>query len=207
MKKRIVSLLLLIVMILAIPSYAFAAAPVIKDVGYEGAGCVEVDFTGKVQYRNLKVTVTGPNGQSFRAEVTDKDDDDLDFVIPNAKPGAKYSFTISGIRTGKSGSYQSVKGSIRIPNVDPLIKEIEYDRADRELEIEFVGRVKYQKLKVTVTDANGKTVKCTVAEKNSRELELIVKGLKAGARYTVTISGVRPVSGSSYLTITGTFRA
>ncbi|MBR0355567.1 MAG: hypothetical protein IJK35_09360 [Oscillospiraceae bacterium] len=207
MKKRIVSLLLLIVMILAIPSYAFAATPVIKEVGYEGAGCVEVDFTGKVQYRNLKVTVTGPDGQSFRAEVTDKDDDDLDFVIPNAKPGAKYSFTISGIRTGKSGSYQSVKGSIRIPNVDPLIKEIEYDRADKELEIEFVGRVRYQKLKVTVTDSNGKTVKCTVDEKNSRELELIVKGLKAGVRYTVTISGVRPVGGSAYLTITGTFRA
>lgn len=207
MKKRIISLLLVLITVFCIPAYAFAATPVIKEVDYEGAGRVEVDFTGKVQYKNLKVTVTGPDGKTVTAKVTEKDSDDLTFVIANAKPGVTYSFKISGIRSGKSGNYQSVKSSVRIPSVDPLIREIEYDRGDKELEIEFVKRVQYKNLKVTITDANGKTVSSKISEKNSRELELSVKNLTKGATYKVTISGIRPSGSENYLTITGTFRA
>ena len=206
MKKRIISMLLLLVLVFSLPAYAFAASPVIKEAEYEGGGCVEVDFTGKVQYKNLKVTVKGADGVTRTAKVTEKDDDDLTFVIPNVKPGEKYSFTIRGIRAGKTGAYQSVSGTVRVPNWDPLIKEIEYDKKDRELEIDFVKRVQYKNLKVTVTDASGKSYSCRIDEKNSRELELVVKGMKAGMKYTVSISGIRAAGSTAYTTISGTFR-
>lgn len=204
--KKLVSVILLLVLAFSLSIGAFAAAPVIKETEYEGAGRVEVDFTTRVQYKNLKVTVKGPDGVSKTAKVVDKDNDDLTFVIPNAKPGQKYSFKISGIRAGKTGDYKSVSGTVKVPNWDPLMKEVEYDRHDKELEIDFVKRVEYKNLKVKVTDASGKSYTCKIDEKNSRELELVVKGLKAGKTYTVTISGVRPISGGSYQTISGSFR-
>ena len=206
MKKRLVSVLLLLVLAFTLPLTAFAAAPVIEDAEYEGSGCVEVEFTSKVQYQKLKVKVKGSDGVWLAAEVKEKDSDDLTFVIPDVRPGEQYTYKISGVRTGKSGSYKSVSGTIRVPDWDPLIKELEYDKKDRELEIAFVKRVQYKNLKVTVTDADGNEYSCAIDEKNSRELELIVKGLQAGETYTVTISGIRPSSTGSCTTVLGSFR-
>ena len=139
--KKLVSVILLLVLVFSLSIGAFAAAPVIKETEYEGAGRVEVDFTTRVQYKNLKVTVKGPDGVSKTAKVVDKDNDDLTFVIPNAKPGQKYSFKISGIRAGKTGDYKSVSGTVKVPNWDPLMKDVEYDKHDKELEIDELQKL------------------------------------------------------------------
>ena len=150
MKKRILSLLMALVLILSLPTFAFAATPVVKKAEYEGAGLVDLDFTTKVQYKKLKVKVKGPDGKTVTAAIVEKDSDDLTFRIPNAVPGKKYTYTVSGIRAGRSGAYQTIKGSIRVPTWDPLFKDIEYDKIDNELDLDFVSRVRYKNLKVVV---------------------------------------------------------
>ena len=207
MKKRMIAMVLALAMILSLSVTALAAAPVIKEVEYEGRGFVEVEFTKKVQYRNTRVTVKNAAGKALTAVITGKDSDDLTFHVAGLRPGAKYSYMITGIRVGRSGSYQSVSGTFRVPRWDPLIREIEYDAKDRELEIGFVQRVQYKDLKVTVKDADGRTVKCRIEEKDSREIELVIPGgLNSGKAYTLTVSGIRPSGEGSYTTISGIFR-
>ena len=207
MKRRLTALLLTIIAVLSIPAYAFAAAPGIKKTEYEGAGYVEVDFTAKVRYKNVKVFVKGPDGKEKAAVVTEKDGDDLTFRITDAKPGKKYTYTISGVRVGKSGAFQSVTGSFRVPKWDPLIKEIDYDAKDRELEIEFIKRVQYKNLKVIITDANGKNLRCGVDERTAKDIDLYVKGMKKGEKYHISLSGIRTAGQKSYGTISGMFVA
>ena len=208
MKKRMISMVLALAMILSLSVNVFAAAPVIKETDYEGRGLVEVEFTKKVQYKNVKVTVKNEAGTKMTAVIREKDDDDLKFFVKNVKPGAKYSYTISGIRSGRSGSYQTVKGSFTVPKWDPLFKEIDYDAEDRDLEVDLVKRVQYRNLKVTIKDSAGNTVRCRIQEKDSREIELSIPGgLKTGRTYTLTISGIRPRGTGSYGTITARFTA
>ena len=80
-----------------------SSKPVIEEVEYKGNGKVEVDFYGKVQYKNPKVVVKG-NGKSYKARITDLDDDDLDFRSSARKPGQKYKFIIKGIKKKGPGS-------------------------------------------------------------------------------------------------------
>ena len=153
MKKRMITLVLALAMILSLSVNVFAAAPVVEKTEYEGRGYVEVEFTKKVQYKNVKVTVKNAAGKVMTAVITEKDSDDLTFRVSGVKPGAKYTYTISGVRAGRTGKYQSVTGSFKVPKWDPLIKDIDYDAEDKELEVEFVKRVQYKNLKVTLKDA------------------------------------------------------
>ena len=208
MKKRIVSMVLALAMILSLSVNVFAAAPVIEDVEYEGRGLVEVEFKKDVRYKNVKVTVKNAAGTKMTAKIVDKDEDDLTFFVKNLKPGAKYTFTISGVRAGRTGSYQTVKGSFKVTAKDPFIKEIDYDRKDKDLEIEFVKRMQYKNLKVTIKDTDGKVVRSRIDEKNAKEIELDILGtMKVGKTYTVTISGIRTGGSGSYTTITSRFTA
>lgn len=208
MKKRMISLVLALAMILSLSVSVMAATPVIEKTKYEGRGYVEVEFTKKVQYKNLKVTVKNSSGTKMTTTIVEKDDDELTFKVKNLKAGSKYTYSISGIRTGKSGSYQTVKGSFTVPKWDPLFKEIDYDAGDRDLDIDFAKRVQYKNLKITLKDSAGKTIKCRVVDKDAREIELSVTGgLKVGKTYTLTISGIRQGSSGSYGTITAKFTA
>lgn len=208
MKKRMITLVLALAMILSLSVNVFAAAPVVEKTEYEGRGYVEVEFTKKVQYKNVKVTVKNAAGKVMTAVITEKDDDDLTFRVSGVKPGAKYTYTISGVRAGRAGKYQSVTGSFKVPKWDPLIKDIDYDAEDRELEVEFVKRVQYKNLKVTLKDAKGNTVRCRIEEKHAREIDLVIPGgLKAGQKYTITISGIRQGTTGSYTSLSSTFTA
>lgn len=85
--------------------------PSIESTEYEGRGRVEVDFRGRVQYKNAKVTVKDSSGKSYSASITSKDSDDLTFKVKSIKSDKKYTFKISGIRLKGTGSYTSVSGS------------------------------------------------------------------------------------------------
>ena len=50
-----------------------SSSPKIEEVDYEGNGRVDVDFYGKVKYKNVKVTVKDTAGKKYTAKVTAKD--------------------------------------------------------------------------------------------------------------------------------------
>lgn len=107
--------MLMLSLIITSAASAFAAAPAIKKVDYEGKGKVEVDFGSDVKYKKAKVTVTDTSGTTYKATILNKDEDDLEFKIKNYKSGKKYNFTISGVKEQGTSKYGSVSGTVKIP--------------------------------------------------------------------------------------------
>ena len=61
MKKKMfklsASLMLVLTLLLTLSASVFASSPTIRKTTYEGKGIVEVDFTRRVRYKDVKVTV------------------------------------------------------------------------------------------------------------------------------------------------------
>lgn len=187
MKKLIA--LLLTAMILTVP--ALAAAPEIEHIEYEGNNFIEIDFRGDVSYDNPVVAVRDFSGTEYAVTVYERDDDDLTFRAENLVPGETYEITISGIRAGRSGEYGTVSGQITVPVADmPAVQRIEYDRGDRELEIEFVQKVDFENLQVEVTDLTGTVYETRIIETDNDSIDLRVDGLTVGETYLAKIAGV-----------------
>ena len=184
------------------------ASPKIKDTDYEGKGKVEVEFSGKVQYKNLKLTVTDKKGNKVSAKIVDKDSDDVTFKISNYKEGQTYYYKLSGVRRRGESKYTSVSGKVKIPKAPGgiPIHEVEYDRDDKEVSIEFDTDVEWKKPKVTITKDSVNYVR-KIDDTDDDEIEVKVKALKKGTNYTCTISGIRAKGSSKYQTITFTFTA
>ena len=208
MKKRIVSMLLAVLMLVICAVPAMAAAPKVQKTEYEGNGLVEVDFTtDNVQYKNAKVTVKDSAGKKLNVVIREKDTDSITFKVSGLKASSKYTYTVSGVRAGKSGSYGKVTGSFKTPSNKPTIKKVKYDPTDRELEVDFATNVQFKNLKVTVKDATGKKLTVRHIVKSADELDMSVKGMVVGQSYTITVSGVRVKGVGSYVTISKKFVA
>lgn len=208
MKKRIVSMLLAVLMLVVCAVPAMAAAPKVQKTEYEGNGLVEVDFTTEnVQYKNAKVTVKDSAGKKLTVSIREKDNDSIIFKVSGLKASSKYSYTVSGVRAGKSGSYGKVTGSFKTPSDKPTIKKVIYDPADKELEVDFATKVQFKNLKVTVEDAAGKKLAVRNIVKDSDDLDMNVSGMVVGQSYTVTVSGVRVKGVGSYVTVSKKFVA
>lgn len=189
----------------AVPAFA---APKVKKAEYEGKGRVEVDFKSKVKYKNVKVTVKDNKGATYSTTINEKDNDDLTFTIKNFKTGRTYTYTISGVKKNNESSYGKVTGKVTIPTptTTPKVKEVDYDKGDREVEFEFTTRVQWKGTKVTITDGS-KNYVTRIKEKDSDSIEVKVSKLTIGKKYTYKISGVRVKGANSYKTISGTFIA
>lgn len=203
--KKLIAVLLVAMLVASVP--VFAAQNDSIRVEYDGYGRVEVDFRKNIRYDDAKVEVKDSAGNILPAVIMDRDEDDLDFVVENLVPGETYSFTITGVTYRVSG--EAVPGgSFRVPGEGEVaIKKIDYDRDDRELEIEFAGRVEYADLVVNIEDASGKTYDASIRERDGDSVELRVSGLDRGAEYTVTVSGVRLADSANTVSVTGSFVA
>ncbi len=203
MKKRLISLVIAMMLLVTMTVPALATAPKVRKVEYEGGKKVEVEFTGRVSYRNPAIIVKDSKGSKLSARIVKKDSDDVDFTVTGLKAGGKYTFTLAGVRAGSSGSFGSVKGSFTVPAKVAIRKAI-YDSEDRELDIDFNGRVQYRNVKVSVKDASGKRYTVRITEKGTDDLEVKVTGLKKGKSYKVAVSGVA-LKGGSFRTVSKSF--
>ena len=205
--RRMLATLMIMVWatIAAVPAFA---APKVKKAEYEGKGRVEVDFNSKVKYKNVKVTVKDNKGATYSTTINEKDNDDLTFTIKNFKTGRTYTYTISGVKKNNESSYGKVTGKVTIPTptTTPKVKEVDYDKGDREVEFEFTTRVQWKGTKVTITDGS-KNYVTRIKEKDSDSIEVKVSKLTIGKKYTYKISGVRVKGANSYKAISGTFIA
>lgn len=212
--KKLFSLLLVTAALVAAALPALAASAAIKKTEYEGSGRVDVDFRSRVQYSNPKVTVRDSSGKTYTAHITERDSDDLTFKAVGISSGKTYTYTISGIRAGSSGSYGRVSGTFKTPGSSGSsakklsIKSLDYDADDRELEIEFSSRVQYNNLRVRVTDSTGaKSYTVRILEKDNDSIDIRVSGLRSGQKYTVKVAGVRAGSSGSYGGVSKSFTA
>ncbi len=88
------------------------------------------------------------------------------------------------------------------------VKSVNYDYtgSDDDIEIDFSSKIRLKSnAKATVKDSSGKSYKTFIEDKDSDEIDLDVANLKAGKKYTVTITGIRKSNASKYGTLTITF--
>lgn len=186
-------------------------APQIEEVDYEKGGIVDVDFYGRVKYKNAKVSVKKlSTGKVYKAEIIGKDSDDLTFISPSYKAGEKYKFTISGIKKASAAKYTSVSGYFTVPKKATIkVEDIEYDRSDNELSFEFGTRVRWKNPTVKIMTASGSTIcRGEIIERSSDELEVYLpKKLSYGTKYKYKITGIKARSASEYRTLSGSFVA
>lgn len=210
MKKKMRTILctLMVLVWVAAAAMPAMASPKIKEAEYEGNGRVEVDFGTKVSYKNAKVTVKDSNGKAYSTKINKKDDDDLTFTIKSFKKGLTYTYKISGIRKKTEKSYSTITGKIKIPaaTAAPKVKKVEYDRKDKDVDFKFTTKVQWKSPKVTIKSGTTNYV-VKINEKDNDEIEVKVKNLTKGKKYTYKISGVRVNGTKTYKTVTGTFVA
>lgn len=206
MKKTLAMLMA----ILTLSVSALAEAPTIEKIEYEGNGIIEVDFHRDVTYENLTVEMKDLDGNAYPVTIFVQDDDDLTFRAEELKGNTTYEITISGIRSGMSGDFETVTGQLALPETSvPAIKSVEYDGEDRELDIDFVEAVDYDSanLLVEVSDSTGTTYTTRIIETDSDSLELQVDGLTYGEMYLVKVSGVSLRGQSSFVSASMEFTA
>ena len=207
MKKASV-LLIAALALMALSFTAFADTPEIQKTVYEGFGIVEVEFFRGVQYQNPEVKVQDEQGNTYQAIIWETDDDDITFSVENLSEGRIYSFTIDGVRSGFSGDYGAVKGEFAVSSQgEAAIKEIDYDGDDRELEIEFHGRVEFDNPTVEIMDNEGNSYETRIREKDRNSIELRVSGLERGRQYRAVVSGVKAEGGDAFVSVSGLFTA
>ena len=116
MKKCMAFSLVLAMMLTvgATPTFAASAAPKVEDVDYKGKGVVEVEFFGKVKYKNAKVTLKDNKGKKYKARILERDNDDIKFKIKNYKKGRTYKITITGVKKRGAAKYTKVKTKVSI---------------------------------------------------------------------------------------------
>ena len=122
------------------------------------------------------------------------DDDDLTFQITDFAADAAYNFTISGVRVGRNGSYTSVSGSFTVPlEGAAVIKKVEYDRDDREIDIEFAALVQYENPTVQCDRRrrHGPSTPPSTSGMRTASRPRLESPLNIGSEYMVTVTGVR----------------
>ena len=122
-RTRLVAIALCLVMIIGSAMPVFAAAPAKEKIEYEGKGLVEVEFYGKVAWKNPVVTVKDASGKTYKATIVKKDGDDITFKINGYKEGTKYNFTISGARKKGTKGYGKISGTVAIPKAKTVAKK------------------------------------------------------------------------------------
>lgn len=205
--KKMVSVILA-VMLLSVSIVAMAETPVIEKIEYEGNGYIELDFLRDVEYQSPSVSVTNASGENLSVSILELDDDDMTIRADGMVKGQSYTITVSGIRSGRTGSFETISGEIALPEEGvPAIQSVEYDRKDQELDIDFMERVDYQNLTVEVTDLNGNLYQAQIGETDSDSIELWVSGLTEGQSYLVKVSGVSLWGMNQYQTVSQEFVA
>lgn len=75
---------------------------------------VDFDFTGRVSYKNVKVSIKDAAGRSIRVSKIERDSDDLTVRLSKRLTrGAQYTYAISGVSPRGEGNYQTLKGTFR----------------------------------------------------------------------------------------------
>ena len=89
----------------------------------------------------------------------------------------------------------------------PKVKKVECSGSGM-VEVEFTTEnVRYKNTRVVVKNSAGKKLSVKIVEKDNDDILFKVSGLKAGGKYTYTISGVRAGNSGAYGKVKGSFKA
>ena len=85
---------------------------------------------------------------------------------------------------------------------------MEYDRDDRDVDIEFAALVQYEAPTVQIVTADGTTINATITDWDEDSIEAhLDSALNIGTEYMVTVTGVRSAQDAEYGSASLTFTA
>ena len=111
--------------------------------------------------------------------------------------------TSTSVLAAKANFTSTTKGTDKIP-----VKSVsyDYDDADDDIDLDFSSNIKLKSnAKATVKDSSGKSYKAYIEDHDRDEVDIDVTNLKAGHKYTVTITGIKKSNASKYGTLTVNF--
>ncbi len=192
---------------LAHPALAASKAPAVDSVKYENSKKIEVEFKGDVDYKNPTIKVTDSKGKAYAATIVEADDDEFTFRMTNPKKGMTYTYNISNVAKAGTSNFTTVKGTFRIAGKkEVLVEDVDFDREDKEVNFDFQGNVKWKNAKVVIKDSAGKNFVKRIKEKDNDGIEVKVKSLTSGKKYTYKITGAARKGSNKFKTVKGTFR-
>lgn len=184
----------------------------VKDVEYDfdyNDQGFEIDLGTRVNWKSkVSVTVKDNKDTKYKAYITDKDSDECEIYVPNLKANRTYTITINGIKSTSSNSYGSLTIKAKVPKSanKGIVKDVDYDYNEKELDIEFKTDVTYKSPKITITSEDGsKTYSARIIEREDDECTIYVKGLKVGSTYRFKLTGVKAEGASKSTAIQGNF--
>ena len=83
-----------------------------------------------------------------------------------------------------------------------VIEETDYE-GNGKVELDFKGKVRYKKVRLTVKNAKGKKVKASITKKGAEELEFVIRRPEQDETYSFTISGIRGKKDKKFGKVTG----
>lgn len=95
------------------------AALKIKKVDYDRWDReLSFDFRNKVEWQNkrnnMTIIIKSMSGHRYAVRVTDRDNDDLELYVKGGlKYGAKYSYTIKGVKSRDADNFKNISGTFR----------------------------------------------------------------------------------------------
>ena len=88
-----------------------AATPRVKKADYDREDReVEFEFTGRVQWKGAKVTITD-GSRNYVTRILEKDSDSIEVKVSKLTVGKKYTYKISGVRVKDASSYKTISGT------------------------------------------------------------------------------------------------
>ncbi len=70
---------------------------VIRKIQYDRDGEIEIDFSGSVEYGDVKAAVSSLLGGEFEVVITEKDRDSIEGYVRGLEYGGIYTLTVSGV--------------------------------------------------------------------------------------------------------------
>lgn len=223
-KKIFVAILALCMVVTAFPVSSYAKDAVgVQKVKWEdddhGNGIeVDIDFSSRVQWKNnAKVSAKDNKGNTYDSYLEDRDDDECEIYIDNAKSGRTYTVKITGIRKRGASSYGSVSVKVKVPsrNGGLSVRKVDYDEDydddEYTVDIEFNKKISHKSDScVLIKDSKGKSysAKDSYVEWDDDECEVYLsKPLEYGKTYSYEIINVKAKGQSKYTTLKGSFKA
>lgn len=90
-----------------------------------------------------------------------------------------------------------VTGSVTALAKAPSVESTEYKGKGR-VEIDFHGKVRYKRLKITVKDTKGKKYKVKNIRRDDDDLNFTIRNFKKGRTYRITVKGVKRRGTAAY---------